>query len=361
MARRRRSRQYGNPVLGSESSEQDQATAWNTAAANQYSQSQRQARGEAEMDDATQSARYRLADLLGYKGEEIPSLEGLKAHYEGLPQEIKAEIYKRGGAPFVGGTAGAKLLAGNAADRETGIDGFTRGVAKDFINGKIVQDADGFHEMVDDPSDPMGKRKMKQKINVMQQKLLEHGFRTGMIPSEKDFNPSVEAPARQMGVEDFEKVLANRRATGGDTAAFQATLDERAADGANPADIVQRLGITNQMGVTQAGRKNDINTGLLGAKMGNMESPQDSAIALRNAIASFTPSEISPRGIAEPVAQFGQDLGNTVMDTGANVVNRQSKFPNWLLRLGLGEGAPQIPRIPLQNSEPEPWMTPVSF
>lgn len=316
---------------------QEQATAYNTAAAQQYAAIRENQLLEAERDTATIQAKNALATALGYQpGEPVPTFAELKMKWAGLPDHVKAGIYEKGGAQFVGEKEGMKLLAGNTQDEEVGMRGFTKAIAKRFVDGQIVQEdtKEGakFFEMVDDPTDITGKRKIKQPLNAMQLKLLKKGFETGMIPNLEEATEKEVSPQRKMSVEEFQHVL--------DTRALQDSQPQI------PVVKPSQLGETNLLD----------NKGSV-TPIPSVAPQPDSALALRAALGAASQK---PREIMEGLPQFVNDVETTIGDTGANVVNNLLLNPsNWLLRLAHGEKAPQIPKLPTSADDFGNWMTPI--
>ncbi len=163
-----------------------------------------------------------LAKALG----EDPSTPAgpLMARFRSLPPNVQAGIYQRGGAQFIGGAEGSKMISGIAMDKEKHLDALTSQVAEHLASGKINYDLDGdgkpaFYEMVEDPNAPPGfGKKIKQPLNLLRQQILARGFERGTIPN--PFQP--QAPTSPIPVMDPTK-------TGKMSAeAFQQVLDARA-------------------------------------------------------------------------------------------------------------------------------------
>lgn len=360
----RRRRQYGNPTLGSTNQDQFADTrSTNQAAANQYSLMHQQQMEEDDQTATVEQARHHLANLLGYKpGEQVPSFEGLKAEYRSKPPQIQAEIYKRGGAPFVGGAEGSKLLAGNQHDQESGINKMSRAIADKFINGGIVQDGDKYFEMVDDPDDPLGKKKKRQALNPLQLKVLDYAYKTGDIPNFDE--PAAQAPQSPMTTDQFQSVLDRRSLGQSDTDKFQQVLNQRVLQD-NPANLVASLNAPSPSGVSMER-----------PSIGPTPKPVDSALALRNALGAVGPGVAGlGKGILDTFDdlrsapnQFINDAHQALSDIPANIVNNiVTPAANWVQRFAHGEGAPQRTEPLMESSatkmqrEHDYWMTPTSF
>lgn len=245
----KRSRQFGSPTLGvrpATASEENDATAqraldYNKAAAAQYAQ-QRQTQlgvvggslrdqmtqGETEPSavdsqnqaQGTEAARVALAKALGHDPNNAPPLSSMMARFYSLPANVQAGIYKQGGAQFIDGKTGMKMLQSVAEDREKALDAHTNELGTHLASGKINYDvsADGkpsFYSMEKDPSDLTGMTQKKVPLNTLQLALLDRGFKKGIIPN--PFNPdqangALPTPPKQMSPEDFQKVLDARAA-----------------------------------------------------------------------------------------------------------------------------------------------------
>ncbi len=259
MARRRQF--YPNPQLGASSlpEEPDRELAINQAAANQYQMMRKTGIVDPLAEDRSSTMQYNvelgrvaLAKALGYKPEEAPSYGALMSRFYSLPKQVQAGIYRQGGAHFLGGADGAKLIQSVATDKEHELDNLTGVIGNQLASGKMQMETgpDGkpaFFSIQDDENDPTGMKKKKVPLNALQLSLLDRGFKKGLIP-----NPFAAAgsdtsgaplPPAHVSTDNFQQVL-NNRATGGDTASFQRVLDQRA----NPTPPMNTAALASMLG-----------------------------------------------------------------------------------------------------------------
>lgn len=218
MARRR-----NYPIAGTSApvSEADEIRARNQAAALAWQQKV-EATKAGSVDESGEPARLALARALG----EDPNTPAgpLMARFRSLPPNVQAGIYQRGGAHFIGGVEGSKMITSLAADKEKHLDTLTSQVAEQLANGKIGYDLDeqgkpAFYEMVDDQSKPGLGYKVKQPLNLLRKQMLQRGFEKGTIP-----NPFAEDTNQQPLLANTDPTKTGKMSA----EAFQSILDARA-------------------------------------------------------------------------------------------------------------------------------------
>lgn len=349
MARRRRA--YNGGTLGgipNPPTLQAQATNWNTQAANQYSSN---LANDAMDDDLLASkmemsddARFALARALGEPAD--TPLGPMIARFKSLPSFVKAGIYRRGGAQFMGGVEGAKLLESVSKDKEDAFNARSDELASMVATGKIQVEKDEkgkplfFHES-DDPLLP-GK-KIRKPLNELQSAWLKHSMETGRMPNPyaEDTTTASLAPKRQQSAEEFQKVLDARAFRSDDVDRFQAQLNQQAS----PASVVSDL----------AGVSTD-NPPVYPHTPIERYQP-DPALRVRRFV-----EEGGLQNVANETLSGAKDFMGALTEIPKAPINMLSNSLNTMMRIGGGAQAPQIPHIPYMEEMPPPaWQTPVSF
>lgn len=371
---RRKRRTNYNGSFGMSQTPQEQATNWNTMAAAQYAQQKEQEQNQQAAEEGRQSAHHALATSLGYKpGDTIPSFERLQADYHALPDELKSEIYKRGGAQFLNGNTGAKLISGVSDGNEKNAQRLTNQLADSLLSGDIIEEKDDKGKSTFYHAEDLQKGKKKTKLTGWQLELLDRGFKSGAIPFGGEQPSSSVAPKRQT-VEEFQKVLdARAMADGGPVAQLPnmgrmlSSLDEKASlknpRGLAPATMAltpgsyfgNNGGMNPNSELLQAGVKYDP-YGTFNPQAPNLKpsKPYDSAIALRQALGAAAGTGV--KGFRPAIDNATRSIGDFVEtsktaidDTKNNLLNSVPRVGNWIMRFAHGESAPQM-GIPFETS-----------
>lgn len=223
----RNRRSFGLTSESSASDENEAASlrelARNKAAAEQI---QRMRQDEVATMDAragqqrsSEAARIALAIALGHNPASAPSMSQLTARFYSLPPSVQAGIYSRGGAHFIDPVAGSKMIDDLGTNREKQHDALTIQMGEQLASGRINYDLSSdkkpsFYREVEDPADPLGKRKLKKPLNTFEIGLIERGVQKGFFPNpdgttESSPTPYVK-PQSRMSSEEFQKVLDAR-------------------------------------------------------------------------------------------------------------------------------------------------------
>lgn len=302
----------------------------NQIAADQYTNSVRQMQGVDTTGEESEPARLALAKALG-ESTDTP-LGPLMARFRSLPPNVQAGIYRQGGAQFIGGTEGSKLLTSLSANTDKAIQSQIGDLGQLIATGKIQieKDANGkpsFYTEEDDPSDPAKLKKKKVPLNDYQNALLKRGFANNTLlnpwnPAQTD--TSINMP-RPQTTDEFQQVLNQRAAGGSDVDAFQRILNARAV-----------------------GRE-----GVLGPKP-MVTSEPTSTIPMDSTIPQIDPFLAAnkfirsiPNRTVPSIGGFLGDIGNTIGDVGTSGLNMLARVGAAGVRLGTGADvrAPQIPLL----------------
>lgn len=322
----------------------------NQAAADQWSM--RVKNPNLSLEEQQAPSRLALIKALGVGNpSDAPSTAELMSRFRSAPPSVRAGIYQRGGAQFIGGVEGAKLLETVAQNREKALDEHTNEIVSHMATGKINYELDPstkkpkFYQLVDDETDPLGQRKKKLPLNAFQLSLMDRGFKNGSIPNpfSDQVDPALIPPLQsRMSSADFQATLdARARAKTSDVTEFQKVLDARA----------------NADAGVLASSKTPIEPSMMPPLNGGMIRPSappvDTAAALGNAITS-APGQAwemykNQLGAApSDLAHFGRGLVNT----GTDVVNALTRFGAGALGV---QAPPQFSRLPVEPPVVQNW------
>lgn len=339
-------RRFYNQTLGIPSdveNEKNQADAnnYNQAAANQYSAKREAAfadTSEAEGNATSmESSRVAIAKALGEDPNNAPPLQAMMARFYSAPVQVQAEIYKRGGAQFIDGKTGMKLLESATKNKVDALDTHADSMGSQIANGKIKfkKDAKGIPYGYREETDALNPGKVTETpLGEIEKLYLTHGFQSGRIPN--PFNPQstdtgVTPPVvRSQTAAEFQKVLDTRAAT---NPSISASTDyarmSPAMQASNPdmAPIAPRpAAFPARMSTASADTALSMATPAMGV-------PMNSALRARQVVGQV-PGMID-QGV-DWLNQLGRDAGDAVAQTYGTDV------PNFLHTLTTGNTDPLV-------------------
>lgn len=196
------------PVDDGQSSRDTQALNYNNWAYSQAMQKRQEMLAQAQSDqnladtkNQSQQAYHALAGALGMDvtpqkdvwdeqtqryvrpKSKAPTFDQLKGKFTSLPEDQQAKIYAQGGAQFLDPETGSALLESVRKAHDAAINKGIDSMVQQVTEGKVQYNPQDrkFYRSIDDPNDPLGKKKLQVPITLLEAKYIKEGMDRGMM------------------------------------------------------------------------------------------------------------------------------------------------------------------------------------